>query len=215
MKEHHISIKKSARYYVQGEISSDTRHLWIVCHGYGYLAGRFIGQLDCLKAEDTVIVCPEGLHRYYLNGMDGKVGASWMTREDRLSDIKDYVAFMEHLYSELMKQVDTDSVTINVLGFSQGTATVCRWLGNGKSKVNNLMLWGGGIPSDLDFKSAVPILNSLNLKLVVGRKDEFIKEDDIKEHQGLLNENFIKFELIRYDGGHQLDSLTLLGMNLK
>jgi predicted esterase len=132
-----------------------------------------------------------------------------------LSDIKDNVAFLELVYSQLIKQVDQDLVTINVLGFSQGTATVCRWLANGKSKVNNLILWGGGIPNDLDFKTAVPILNSLNLKLVVGRKDEFIKEDDIKEHQGFLNEHFIQFELIRYDGGHQLDSLTLLGMNLK
>ena len=215
MKEHHISIKKSARYYVQGEINSNTRHLWIVCHGYGYLAGRFIKQLDSLAGKDTVVVCPEGLHRFYMNGMDGKVGASWMTKEDRLSDIKDYVAFMELLYSELMKQVDTDSVTINVLGFSQGTATVCRWLANGKSKVNNLILWGGAIPSDLDFTNAAPILNALNIKLVVGRKDEFIKEEDIEEHQGFLNENFIKFELIRYDGGHQLDSQTLLSISLK
>ena len=96
------------------------------------------------------------------------------------------------------------SGSINVLGFSQGTATVCRWLVKGKSKVNNLVLWGGAVPDDLDFEVAAPIINNLNMKLVVGRKDEFIGEADIEGQLGFLSDRSIKFDLKRYEGGHRL-----------
>ena len=36
-------------------------------------------------------MAPEGLSRFYLEGFSGKVGATWMTREDRLNDIDNYL----------------------------------------------------------------------------------------------------------------------------
>ena len=209
MKERHISIQKSARYYIHGEPGPKIKNIWIACHGYGYLAGRFIEQLDCLAGEDTVIVCPEGLHRFYLNGMDGKVGASWMTKEDREQDITDYIAYLDDLYSCLLKGLERVKLSVNVLGFSQGTATVCRWLCNRASRADNLILWGGAIPDDLDFATAVPLLNGLNLKLVVGNRDEFIKKEDLDKHLDYLRSKTIEYELLKYDGGHTLHSPTL------
>ena len=209
MKECHISIKKSARYFIYGEPGPKIKNIWIACHGYGYLAGRFIKQLDCLVREDTVIVCPEGLHRFYLDGMSGKVGASWMTKEDREQDITDYTSYLDDLYASLLKGLERDSININVLGFSQGTATVCRWLCNGVATADNLILWGGAIPDDLDFATAVPMLNGLNLKLVVGNQDEFIKEADLDKHLDYLRRKTIEYELLRYDGGHTICSPTL------
>jgi predicted esterase len=45
---------------------------------------------------------------------------------------------------------------------------------------------------------------------VIGDNDEFINEQQIQEHQQLLIDNHIQFELIRFKGKHEIDSDTLL-----
>jgi hypothetical protein len=39
---HTIPVRRTARYYTLGEISSATREVWFVIHGYGQLAEYFI-----------------------------------------------------------------------------------------------------------------------------------------------------------------------------
>jgi len=46
-----------------------------------------------------------------------------MTREDRLHEIDDYVHYLDALHTKIVPQ----GATVTALGFSQGTATVCRW----------------------------------------------------------------------------------------
>ncbi len=82
MKEHHLIIPKTARYFQNGELNQSTSEVWIVCHGYGQLANFFLRKFDLLNSNTTCIIAPEGLHRYYLEGSAGRVGASWMTKED-------------------------------------------------------------------------------------------------------------------------------------
>jgi hypothetical protein len=67
--EHHISIARTARYYQLGTISTDTRRIWFVCHGYGQLAAYFIRHFAHLTAADPylVVIAPEGLSRFYLH----------------------------------------------------------------------------------------------------------------------------------------------------
>ena len=43
--EHHIRISKRARYYTIGE-RAGASDVWIVCHGYGQLAGRFLRHFE-------------------------------------------------------------------------------------------------------------------------------------------------------------------------
>ena len=89
MQEHHLAVAKTARYYSLGEPGPATRQLWFVCHGYGQLAGRFLRHFEPLDDGSRVIVAPEGLSRFYLSESpaERRVGASWMTREDRLVEI--------------------------------------------------------------------------------------------------------------------------------
>ena len=39
--EHRIQVRRSARYYTMGDAGS-AQELWLVCHGYGQLAARFL-----------------------------------------------------------------------------------------------------------------------------------------------------------------------------
>ena len=99
MTEHHLAVTRTARYYQQGELSAQTRRVWFVCHGYGQLAAYFSRHFAFLASTDpgTVIIAPEGLSRFYLQGNGGRVGASWMTRDDRLHEIDDHVGFLNQL----------------------------------------------------------------------------------------------------------------------
>ena len=127
--EHHLTVARTARYQQLGELSGRTRRVWFVCHGYGQLAAYFVRHFAFLAdgGDDTVVIAPEGLSRFYLQSNGGRVGASWMTRDDRLAEIDDHVGFLNQLASLVLARCPAE-VEITVLGFSQGTATVSRWL---------------------------------------------------------------------------------------
>src|SRR2546430_12104530 len=79
-----------------------------------------------------------------------RVGASWMTREDRLVEIEDYVRYLDAVHDHVRGGMRSEPVSVHAIGFSQGAGTVSRWAALGKTHVDRLVLWGGGIPPDLD-----------------------------------------------------------------
>ena len=61
----------------------------------------FIKKFEQLKRPEILFVAPEGLHRFYLKGNAGRVGSSWMTKEDRLNDIDDYNRMLDQVAKEI------------------------------------------------------------------------------------------------------------------
>jgi predicted esterase len=210
MKQKNITISKTARYFILGEVSEQIETVWLVCHGYGQLANYFIQNFKVIDNGKNLIVAPEGLHRFYWEKFSGRVVASWMTKEDRAEDIKDYVNYLDAVYAEVLSGFKNKKVKINVLGFSQGAATVCRWIANKKSKIDNLILWAGPFPDDMNFEMLRAVFNNINTFIVIGDNDEFITEQQVKEHNQLLISNKINFELIRFNGRHEIDDEALL-----
>src|SRR5438874_13785220 len=149
MQEHVLSTSRTARYFTLGH-PTDATELWFVCHGYGQLASRFLERFRALESPGRCIVAPEGLSRFYLteHPTERRVGASWMTREDRLHEIDDYVRYLD----AVSRAVTPATAQVTALGFSQGTATVCRWAARGSARLERLILWGGEVPPDLDLK---------------------------------------------------------------
>ena len=202
MQEHHFSTSRSARYYTLGS-PEHAADLWFVCHGYGQLASRFLERFRPIEAERRCILAPEGLSRFYLteSPIERRVGASWMTREDRLHEIDDYVRFLDGVYAEVVPR----NARVTALGFSQGTATACRWTALGSSRVDRLIVWGGEVPPDLDLKR----LGVPSLTLVYGTRDEFFTPKIIAATETRLREHKIAYELVPFEGGHEVDELTL------
>ena len=126
--EHHLTVQRTARYYTVGELSPATTHVWFCLHGFGQLATYFSRKFTDLVDDKTFIVVPEGLSRSYLDGSYNRVGASWLTREDKENEINDFLAYLNTLYDSVLNERDRSSFHITVLGFSQGAAVACRWL---------------------------------------------------------------------------------------
>ena len=216
MQEHRVSVSRTARYYTLGAPGPGTRQVWVVCHGYGQLASRFLEKLRVLDDGTRFLVAPEGLSRFYLNESptERRVGASWMTREDRLAEIEDYVQYLDAVYQDVFGSLDRSQVTVHALGFSQGAATVSRWTALGRAKVDRLTLWGGEFPPDLDLalEAVVDRLRAARLSLVYGRADEFITSKVIATTVKRLRAHGVPVREIPFDGAHELNEGILEGL---
>ncbi len=213
MQEHHLSVSRTARYFALGTSSGEVGEVWFACHGYGQLAGRFLEKLRVLDDGRRYLVAPEGLSRFYLSESptERRVGASWMTREDRLAEIDDYVRYLDAVYADVFGSLARAQVTVHALGFSQGTSTVSRWAAMGKARIDRLTLWGGEFPPDLDLNvdTVVSRLRGVRLALVYGRSDEYITPKVVQAITARLRQHGIPFNEIPFDGGHELNEAVL------
>ncbi len=219
MRENHISVRKTARYYTLGDPRGDAvAEVWFVCHGYGQIAGRFIRHFAPLDDGRRLIVAPEALNRYYLDPVtvtsaSRRVGATWMTREDRLAEIDDYVRYLDDLHAHVLAELGARDVAVHVLGFSQGVATVCRWVTSGAARVDRLTLYAGPIPPEMDLATHAPTFRRMQLSMVLGTRDEMASRAGVEGQEALLRAHDIPFRYVTFDGGHgitseALDSLT-------
>lgn len=210
---HHLPVRRTARYATLGG-SDRARSVWYVLHGYRQLADRFIARFADIAAPDRLIVAPEGLNRFYLDdddglkphGPDSPVGATWMTRHDRESEIDDYVAYLDRLDRTLALGRDVRRV---VLGFSQGSATAARWSVLGRRRPRRVVLWGGLLPPDLDAESHARRLRSLAPVLVCGERDASLPPERVEAERARLASFGIDATTVRHAGGHAIDGATL------
>lgn len=200
MQQKNIEISKTARYFQLGEIDSNTTDVIIACHGYAQLANYFLKWFEPFNLKNTVIIAPEGLSRFYWDGFSGNVVASWMTKVDRETDIKDYVNYLDQVIDSL--SLDS-KVKVTALGFSQGGATVSRWVTQSRFKFKTLILWAAVFPEDISIQSLNNILES-PVEILFGDKDQFYNLEQIeklkKNFQTL--ENDIEFTV--FSGAHKV-----------
>jgi predicted esterase len=212
IRETQIQVNKTARFYTIGAAGPDTREVWLVCHGYGQLAQRFVARFDSIASAERVIIAPEGLHRFYLDPIDRsaderRVGATWMTRHPRDADIADYIAYLDQVCSSVL--ADSPNAQLLGFGFSQGTATITRWAAASTRQLTRLVLWGAGLPPDLDWSRAEARLQDVPVTLVVGRRDPFALPERIAEQEALLAAHGIAFDTVYYAGDHRVDPAVL------
>jgi predicted esterase len=216
--EHHLIVERTARYYTlggtpQGVPNEQTTDVWFVLHGYGQLAKYFIRRFDVLQDEKTLIVAPEGLSRLYLDAEYGKIGASWITREDRDHEIRDYVAYLDRLYDNLLADRDetTEPLRITVFGFSQGCTTACRWLASrlAAGRADNmvrLVLWAGFFPNGFADIINPASLAGMETVYVYGRQDEYIVQmDDPNGYIDRLQTELPTLKVVPFEGKHAVE----------
>ena len=166
--ENSFSFSKTFRYETQNEDKHPTKIIYVL-HGYGQLAKFFIRKFNAL-ADDYLIVAPEGMHRFYLNGSSGKVGASWMTKEAREIDIKDNIDWLNALDKKISSKHQINERIL--LGFSQGGATAIRWKMNSQLVFDKTIIWASDFPPDME--PQMDLLKGENENyFVIGNEDEY------------------------------------------
>lgn len=205
---HATEVARTAHYASLGEPGPQVRQLWIVTHGYGQLSKTFIRRFIPICDEQTLVIAPEGLSRFYWGGFDGPVVASWMTREDRLDEIADFCNMLDQLYAHYVPQCHPE-VEINLLGFSQGTATQVRWIMRSFPKFHRLMLWAGQLPEDLDYQPQLDYFADKKLFFAYGDEDQFITAERLVFMQKVIADAGLQFAEVTYQGGHKVEKEAL------
>lgn len=209
--EHHLEVGRTARYWTLGD-ADGAEDVWFVLHGYRQLARRFLTRFEAIAGPGRLVVAPEALSRFYVSpeqgrhGAEAVVGASWMTREDRLHEIRDYVAYLDRVAERVLRP----GADVTVLGFSQGTATAARWVTMGAIPARRLVLWAGYVPHDQDLELAAEVFAHTDLVLVRGHADPGLTEELAEKERRALESAGVPYRVVPYAGGHEIDA-ELLG----
>lgn len=216
-----IAAVKTARYAVLGPEDGPADEVWVACHGYGQLATYFGRHFEGVAGPRRLVVVPEALNRFYVERGGtrpaDRVGASWMTREDREADVADVVRYLDDVFVAACARAEADPHAVRLcgFGFSQGAATVVRWLAlsplvAGRARrASRLVLWGGALPHDFDLDENAPWLREAGLTLVAGDRDEFATPGRIVREEGRLRAAGVPFQTVSYAGGHRLNDRVL------
>ncbi|MEO6694824.1 MAG: hypothetical protein ABIY50_08770 [Ignavibacteria bacterium] len=206
IRENHITVEKTARYFSNKPNNKKLKNFWFVLHGYGQLASDFINQFEFLDKDETLIVAPEGLSKFYSRSL---LGASWMTKEDRHYEIEDYLNYLNRLITQLIIDYDLSEANSNLLGFSQGVHTAVRLFTNSEFKFNKLMLCSSDFPEDTDFIKLKNKLKKSDMYYINGNSDRIITSKSLEESKKLLQSKEINFNELLFEGGHVIDKDSL------
>lgn len=197
----HVQISISASYYTLGDLTSETKYVWLVCHGQGQLAEYFIKKFMSLDDTENFIIAPQGLSKYYLNGFTGRVGASWMTKEDRETEIQNQQSLISAVWE---KEVGGSfGGEIILFGFSQGAATISRFAAFSKLPFSKMVLWAGGFAHDLNRSQFAHLSGDESIQCYYSHEDQFFEESMVDKQNAMIkittgldaNSHF-------YEGGH-------------
>lgn len=211
---HHLEVRRTARVATLGDLDTAT-DIWLVLHGFAQLAERFVRPFESIVERGRAIVAPEALNRFYLDtapkahGPSSRVGATWMTREDRESDISDYVAYLGDVTHWIRSSAGARDVRLRLLGFSQGVATACRYVAYSDARIDELILWAGAIPEDIDLVAHGDAFRRVPVTLVVGDADEFAPWDRVEMLVARLGQHEVPHRLVTFEGGHVIHEPTL------
>jgi predicted esterase len=212
-----IEVPRTARYVLLGAGQEGAvAEVWFAIHGMSQLAASFARRFEPIASPTRLVVVPEALSRYYLAPAEAiragevRVGASWMTREARDLEITDHVRYLDLLWAHLTTRYTLDTARVTVLGFSQGVATIGRWLARSTiARADAVILWGGKVPPDILPLAEDSPLRRERWTMVVGDRDDFATPEVVAEERARLAAADLDVAFVSFAGGHAIDPDTL------
>lgn len=207
---HTLSVLLEAPYYTFGTLDVNTQSIWIVCHGIGQRAPYFMRKFEGMLQPHQFLIVPQGLSRYYLHGKYDRVGASWMTKEYREMEIRNQWIYLDSLVKKELGTPTWEPYEVNLLGFSQGVATIARWAIGQRIPFKRLILWAGGFPHEMRETLTDKLSPEAEVWAVYGNEDPFLKEEQVTKEMDRLNSLFGRhLNTHIFEGAHELNKEVL------
>ena len=182
--EHHLEISLKCSYRTLNSLTSRVKRAWIVFHGYGQLTEYFLKKFEILDPETNFILAPQGLSKFYLQDHK-RVGATWMTKEDRLTEIDNQQRYLGAVIENELAGFEGELI---LFGFSQGVATMGRFATFSKIKFDHMVLWAGSFPHDLEKEDLKDWPEDYKISYFSGHDDPYIKEGLIETQEKRMAE---------------------------
>jgi predicted esterase len=209
-----IEVRRTALFASLGpEPSPAVTELWYILHGQSMRAAAFLESARVLESPSRLLIAPEALSRHYegeiSTSRNATVGATWMTREERESEIRDYVAYLDDLHALMTERFAGSPPPVTILGFSQGGATGVRWAAFGKVRIARLIVWASSLPPDVNYSDLLSRHQNPGVTYVAGTRDIYIPPKVLTAQHAILSDANVPFEAHSFEGGHRLDDGVL------
>jgi len=190
-------------YTTLNSLNSETKNVWVVFHGIGYLSRYFLKYFNELNAKENYIIAPQAPSKYYLNDTYRHVGASWLTKEDTNQETENVIQYIDAV---LHAEAIPERCNLIVFGFSQGVSIATRWIAKKTLNCNKLILYAGGLPKELtpeDFEHLAA--NETEVNIIIGDKDGYITPERLIIEEEKATSLFRgRAKAIRFTGGHEV-----------
>jgi len=203
-----FQVKRTAHVAELGNDISHAKQIWMVLHGYGQLANRIVRKFDHLNLDEIYAIAPEGLNKFYWHDAKREPVATWMTKHERDDEINNYLSYLDQVYDTLILP-HLNHAKFNILGFSQGTATMWRWVMHRKPELSKLIQWAGEFPPEPPYKQHLDYLEGIDLKYLYGTNDKFINGPFGEKIFKQIDQQPFEMDVVKYDGTHRINREVL------
>jgi len=193
-----LAVETTAHYHTVGELSKKTKTIIFALHGYGQTSEYMASKFDWIDREREFVICPEALNAFYWHKGNEPV-ACWMTKRHRYDEIESFVSYLDQLYHRYCSHVNQETKIV-FFAFSQGCATVWRWIHASQPRVNTIINWAGWIPEDISYK----------IYLHYGKEDEFINDKTIGGINDVIKSNQLDVAITSWPGKHHIPKSELV-----
>ncbi|TMM56977.1 esterase [Maribacter algarum] len=201
--EKQVTYQTTNTYETLNRFTKKTKNIWVVLHGIGYLSKYFIRYFDELNPDENYIIAPQAPAKYYLKNEYKYVGASWLTKENRVLETNNVLAYLDAVYAAEEFPADCNLI---IFGFSQGVSIATRWIASRKIQCSKMILYAGGIPKELTPENFT-FLNyqETGVTVIVGDKDQYLTGEVMKYETARIKELFRgKAKQKIFKGGHEV-----------
>ena len=200
--EKEISYTTTNTYATLNTLTPETKNIWLVFHGMGYLSRYFLKYFEVMNIKENYFIAPQAPSKYYIGPKFRHVGASWLTKENTK---KETMNLMNYIDGVLEKENIPHNRNLIILGYSQGVSIAMRYMAYRKLQADRLIIHSGGIPTELNpddfeyFKGKAT--------LVYGNEDEYLNEERIEQEieKGTLLFG-ITLDVIPFNGKHVVNT---------
>lgn len=201
--EKRVSYQHSASYATLNTYSTNTRNIWMVFHGMGYLSKFFLRYFDDLSANENYIIAPQAPSKYYIDSNFKHVGASWLTREDTQEETKNVLNYIDAVWNKEHKESNANLI---VMGYSQGVSIAMRWVASRKIQCDQLVLHSGGIPVELKQQDFSFLNSDMKVTSIYGLNDQYINPERLqKESETAIGLFGHRLTIKTFQGTHEVN----------
>ena len=197
-----VTYKTTNTYETLNEINSNTKRVWLVFHGIGFLSRFFLKYFNELPKEENYILAPQAPSKYYLKNEYKHVGASWLTKENTAIETENLFNYLDAVLEN--ENLPTDCEII-VFGFSQAVSIALRYLAYSKLQCSKIIIYAGGIPKELNKTDFNYFENKTEIVSIIGDHDEYLTPKRLEEENRKLNSLFgDSIRHINFKGAHEV-----------
>lgn len=194
-------------YDTLNDLTPNTKKVWLVFHGIGYLSRYFIRIFDKLDPDENYIIAPQAPSKYYKGDTYKKVGASWLTKENTNTETENVLRYIDSIVTA---EKISNNLQFIVLGYFQGVSIASRWIVSRKITCDVFILISGGFPKELKKEDFTFLNDKTKIIHILGKNDPYFEIEKVKAEKNRVKGILPQIEFRTHSGGHELNINSIL-----